>query len=92
MKPTKMPGLAMLVLMFCQMLFPVAMLPVFAGPLLELLWRRAGLPDFVPVNFFCSALLCGAMAFAYWQLLAPMGRLLQRRETKILGVITVEVE
>jgi len=25
-------------------------------------------------------------------LLAPTGRLLQRRETKILGVITVEVE
>ena len=31
MKPTKLPGLAMLVLMFCQMLFPVAMLPVFVG-------------------------------------------------------------
>jgi ABC-type multidrug transport system permease subunit len=92
MKPTKMPGLAMVVLMFCQMLFPVAMLPVFAGPLLELLWRRSDLPDFVPVNFICSALLCGVMVFAYWQLLAPMGRLLHRRETKILGVITVEVE
>ncbi len=92
MKPTKMPGLAMVVLIFCQMLFPVAMLPVFAGPLMELLWRRSGLPDFVPVNFICSALLCGVMMFAYWQLLAPMGRLLQRRETKILGVITVEVE
>jgi ABC-2 type transport system permease protein len=92
MKPTKMPGLAMVVLMFCQMLFPLAMLPVFAGPLLELLWRRAGLPDFVPVNLICSALLCGVMVFAYWQLLAPLGRLLHRRETKILGVITVEVE
>jgi ABC-2 type transport system permease protein len=92
MKPTKMPGLAMVVLMFCQMLFPVAMLPVFAGPLLELLWRRSDLPDFVPVNFICSALLCGVMVFAYWQLLAPTGRLLHRRETKILGVITVEVE
>ena len=92
MKPTKMPGLAMVVLMFCQMLFPVAMLPVFAGPLLELLWRWAALPGFVPVNFICSAMLCGVMVFAYWQLLAPTGRLLQRRETKILGVITVEVE
>jgi hypothetical protein len=92
MKPTKMPGLAMVVLMFCQMLFPMAMLPVFAGPLLELLWRRSDLPDFVPVNFICSTLLCGVMVFAYWQLLAPTGRLLHRRETKILGVITVEVE
>src|ERR1039457_322494 len=92
MKPTKMHGLAMVVLIFCQVLFPMAMLPVFAGPLLELLWRRSDLPDFVPVNFICSALLCGVMVFAYWQLLAPMGRLLHRRETKILGVITVEVE
>jgi hypothetical protein len=92
MKPTKMPGLAMLVLMFCQMLFPMAMAPVFAGPLLELFWRRLDLPNFVPVNLIFSALLCGLMVFAYWQALAPLGRLLQRRETKILGVITVEVE
>jgi hypothetical protein len=92
MKPTKMPGLAMLVLMFCQMLFPMAMAPVFAGPLLELFWRRLDLPNFVPVNLIFSALLCGLMLFAYWQALAPLGRLLQRRETKILGVITVEVE
>jgi hypothetical protein len=78
--------------MFCQMLFPMAMLPVFAGPLLELFWRRSDFPAFAPVNLICSALLCGLMVFAYWRMLAPMGRLLQRRETKILGVITVEVE
>jgi len=92
MKPTKLPGLAMLVLMFCQMLFPVAMTPVFAGPLLELLWHRSDLPVFVPVNLICSALLCGLMALVYQQTLAPLSRLLQRRETKILGIITVEVE
>ena len=92
MKPTKLPGLAMLVLMFSQMLFPLVMMPVFAGPLLELLWRRAAWPDFVPVNLVVSAVLCGLMALVYWRTLAPLGRLLQRRETKILGVITVEVE
>jgi ABC-2 type transport system permease protein len=92
MKPTKMPGLAMLVLMLCQFLFPVAMSPVFAGPLLEMLWHRWDLPNFVPVNLIFSALLCGLMTLLYWQTLAPLGRLLQRRETKILGVITVEVE
>jgi hypothetical protein len=92
MKPTKMPGLAMLVLMFCQMLFPMAMLPVFAGPLLELLWHRLHWPDFVPVNLITSALVFGLMALVYWQSLEPLGRLLQRREPKILGVITVEVE
>lgn len=92
MKPTKMPGLAMVVLMFCQFLFPVAMSPVFAGPLLQMLWRRSDLPDFVPVNLVFSALLCGLMIILYWQTLAPLGRLLQRRETKILGVVSVEVE
>jgi len=82
----------MLVLMFGQMLFPVAMAPVFAGPLLELLWRKSDLPGSVPVNFIVSALLCGLMAIIYWRTLVPLGRLLQRRETKILGVITVEME
>jgi hypothetical protein len=92
MKPTKMPGLAMVVLMFSQFLFPVMMSPVFLGPLLEMFWRRADLPGFVPVNLICSALLCGLMIILYWHALAPLGRLLQRREIKILGVITVEVE
>jgi len=92
MKPTKLPGLAMLMLMFFQMLFPTAMLPVFAGPLLELLWRRLGWPDLVPINALVSALLLGLTATIYWQTLGPLGRLLQRRETKILAVITVEVE
>lgn len=92
MKPTKMPGLAMLLLVFCQLLFPVMMAPVFIGPLLEMLWQRSSLPVSVPVNLIFSALLCGLMTILYWQTLAPMGRLLQRRETKILGAVSVEVE
>ena len=92
MKPTKMPGLAMLVMILCQMLFPVAMAPAFVPPLAELLWRLAGWPDVVPVNLILSFLLAALVAFAYWQTLGPLGRLLQRRETKILGVVTVEVE
>jgi hypothetical protein len=92
MKPTKMPGLAMLVMFLCQMLFPIAMSPLFAAPLLEMFWHRAGLPAFVPVNLICSVLLCGLMVLAYAKSLPPLGRLLQKRETKILGVVTVEVE
>jgi hypothetical protein len=60
--------------------------------LAELLWRQAGGPGVVPVNFILSVLLAGLAAFAYRQTLGPLGRLLQRRETKILGVVTVEVE
>jgi ABC-2 type transport system permease protein len=92
MKPTKMPGLAMLAMMLCQMLFPVAMAPAFVPPLAEWLWRQAGWPDQVPVNLLLSVLLAALAAIAYGQTLGPLGRLLQRRETKILGVVTVEVE
>ena len=92
MKPTKMPGLAMLLMVLCHLLFPVAMLPVFVPPLAELVWQKAGWPSAVPVNLLLSGTLAALMAFVYWQTLGPLGRLLQRRETKILGVVTVEVE
>jgi ABC-2 type transport system permease protein len=92
MKPTKMPGLAMLVMMACHMCFPIAMAPAFVPPLAEFLWQRAGWPGGVPVNLLLSAALAMLTGFAYWQTLGPLGRLLQRRETKILGVVTVEVE
>jgi len=92
MKPTKMPGLAMLLMVLCHLLFPVAMLPVFVPPLAELVWQKAGWPSALPVNLLLSGTLAALMAFVYWQTLGPLGRLLQRRETKILGVVTVEVE
>lgn len=91
-KPTKLPGLAMLVLMGCQMLFPTTMAPVFAGPLLAVLWQHLGWPGFVPVNLLVSAALLAGLVTLYWSTLTPLGRLLQRREPKILSVITVEVE
>jgi hypothetical protein len=92
MKPTKLPGFTMLILAFWQLLYMTVTLPVFIGPLLGFLWHHWDLPAFVPVNLISSALFCGLMVFVYWQTLTPLGRLLQRRETKILGVITVEVE
>jgi hypothetical protein len=92
MKPTKMPGLAMLMMFLCQLLFPAVMAPVFVPPLAGLLWRLAGWPAVMPVNLILSILLAALAAVAYRQTLGPLGRLLQRRETKILGVVTVEVE
>ena len=92
MKPTKMPGLAVLLMLVCHLLLPIAMAPVFLPALLELLWRNAGWSPAVPVNFILSLALAGVASLAYWQALGPLGRLLQRRETKILGIVTVEVE
>jgi ABC-2 type transport system permease protein len=92
MKPTKMPGLAMVVLMLCQLLFPLALAPAFVPALAQVLWQNAGWPRAGLVNLVLSASLASAMALAYWQALAPMGRLLQSREIKILGILAVEVE
>lgn len=92
MKPTKMPALATLVMVFSQMLFPVVLVPLFVPPLAEWLWRKAGWPDLVPVNLLLSMLLAALTALLYWQTLAPLGRLLQRREIKILNTVTVEQE
>ena len=92
LRPTKAKSEMVILMIILQLLFLLAMSPVFLPPLLELLWQKAGWPDFVPVNFILSALLCAAAIFAYWRLLAPFGRLLQRRETKILNVVTAEVE
>jgi hypothetical protein len=92
LKPTKMPGLAMLVLMLCHMLFPLAMVPAFVPPLADLLWQAAGGSTAVPVNLILSVSLAALVSVGYWQALGPLGRLLQRRETRILAVVTVEVE
>jgi hypothetical protein len=92
MKPTKMPGLAIVTILVCQMLFPMAMAPAFVPPLAEYLWQSAGWPAAVPVNLILSAMLAAVLALVYWQTLGPLGRLLQRRETRILGIVTVEVE
>ncbi len=92
MKPTKMPGLAIVTILICQMGFPLAMAPAFVPPLAEFLWQRAGWPAAVPVNLILSFMLVAVLALVYWLTLAPLGRLLQRRETRILEIVTVEVE
>ncbi|HEX5069143.1 MAG TPA: hypothetical protein VFV78_02920 [Vicinamibacterales bacterium] len=92
MKPTKMPGLAVLMLVLSQFVFPILMLPLFAAPLAGWLWERAGGPPAGLTNLVISALLAASIVFAYWKLLGPLGRLLQRRETKILATVTAEVE
>jgi ABC-2 type transport system permease protein len=92
MKPTKMPGLAMVLMVVCHLFFPLAMLPVFMPALVELLWGLAGWPNVIPVNLLLSFALAALVGFAYWQALGPLGRLLQRRETRILAIVTTEVE
>lgn len=91
-RPTKAKFEMVFLMLAFQMIFVVAMSPSFLPPLFELLWQKAGGPRFVPINFIFSALLCAAMILIYRQTLAPLGKMLQRRETKILNVVTAEVE
>jgi hypothetical protein len=92
MKPTKLPGLSMLLMVLCHLLFPFALLPVLIPPLAELILRLAGAPPAIPINLLLSIALTLVLMFTYWKVLAPMGRLLHRREIAILGKVTQEVE
>jgi hypothetical protein len=92
MKPTKMPALATIVFIVCQLSLPVALTPTFLPPLAGYLFERAGYAPAALVNLLISAVFAGAMAFIYWGTLAPTGRLLQRRETKILQTVSESVE
>ena len=92
LRPTKMKFEITLLMVFLQFIFMAVITPIFMPAFSEWLWRRAGLPGFIPINLILSAALCGAAALVYWQTLGPLGRLLQKRETKILESVTAEVE
>jgi ABC-2 type transport system permease protein len=92
MKPTKMPGMAMLILVVSQMSLPVALTPAFIPPAAGFLLERMGVARADVTNVVLSMVLAGIVAVAYWWSLAPMGRLLYRRETKILQTVSAEVE
>jgi hypothetical protein len=92
LKPTKIPASTALVMILCQLLFPIAMLPVFLPPLIELLCRLSGVSTGIPISLMLSVALLILAVVVYWLLLAPMGRFLQQREMKILQTVITEVE
>ena len=92
LKPTKTKATTQLMLVAGQMLFPVAMTPIFFPAGLGLLCDHFGWLPGAAVNLVASALLVGLAALLYRQTLEPIGRLLQRREQKILQVVAQEVE
>ena len=92
MKPTKMPGLAMLLLVVSQLSLPLALTPAFLPPLAGYVLERVGVARADVINLLLSLVLAAATAFVYWRSLGPIGRLLQRRETKILQTVSATVE
>jgi hypothetical protein len=91
-KPTKMPAKAMLVMVACQLLFPLVMLPAALPPAIEWLWIALGGPSGVPVNLLLSPLLAAIAALLYRKSLEPLGALLRRREIEILKTVSAAVE
>ena len=92
MKPTKMPTVTALLMIFVSLSFPVAMLPLFVPPTLDLfLSKVTSLPSGI-FNIIFSILLFLIIAFFYRLSLEPLGNLLQKREKKILEIVTREIE
>jgi len=92
MKPTKMPILTTLIVIFVSLLFPTTMIPIFIPPLIDLLISKFTSMPLGIFNFIFSVILVSMIALFYWLSLGPLGKLLQSREKKILEVVTREIE
>jgi len=92
LKPTKNAGITTLLLFISHLLFPVAMAPLFLPTVSGLLFSKAGWLPAGLANLLFSAILLGVIAFFYRLSLPALGNLLQRREKKILEVVTREIE
>jgi len=91
LKPTKQSWQTTLVMLAVHFLFPLAIAPVFIPPALGMVARTLGWPA-EPVSLIAALGLAGACGAVYWFTLRPLGRMLQRRETKILHAVTEVME
>jgi len=92
LKPSKQSWQTSLLLMLVHMSFPLLVSPVFIPPALGLVAGHFGVPFASLVNPACGLVLAAVCAVVYVQTLRPLGRLLQRRETRILRVVTEVME
>ncbi len=92
LKPTKISGARGLLVVFCQLLSPFLLIPVFIGPAAELLLNLSTPVTALPVNLIVSMLVAFAAFACYRWFLPSLGQQLQQRETKILEVLTADVE
>lgn len=88
-KPKAAVFLGMLVTM---LVLPVLMAPVFLPAAAEFASRRFGMMTWVPVNLLLTAIVLGVVLVLYRAVLPSQGRLLQKREQRILDEVTHETE
>ena len=92
MKPTKMSTVNTILLILANLMFPVAIIPVLIPPASEFfLSKTASLPEGL-FNLISSVILIFIIVFLYRLSLTYMGNLLQKRERKILEIVTREIE
>ena len=92
LKPTKTSAVTTFLILITRLLFPIAMLPIFAAPVMGLLLSRVGWLPAAPANLVVSAIVLGLLALLYRLSLDRLGDLLQRREKQILDIVTHAVE
>lgn len=90
LKPTKMKLTTQLMIMITNFsVLPSGFVLIFLPALLGLIC--GGLTGSI-ISLSCAALWAFLAALLYWLTLEPLGKLLQRREQRILQVVTQEVE
>ena len=92
LKPTKASAMTTVLIIFSHLLFPTVMVPIFLPPAVGLLLSKLGWLPAAPANLLLSAVMLLPLLIFYRLSLAPLGELLQRREKKILDVVTKEIE
>lgn len=92
MKPTKTTTLTTVFIILSHMSFPMVMLPIFLVPVVGWLVSGLGWLPAGPTNVLVTLLLLGPLVIFYQLSLDPLGKLLLKREKKILEVVTKEIE
>jgi ABC-2 type transport system permease protein len=92
LKMTKVPAITVFLIMISHSLIPAVMIPIFLPSALGLLLSYTGWVSAAAANLVFSIVLLTILAPCYWLSLTGIGNLLQRREKKILLVVTQEIE
>ncbi len=92
LKATKTPLKTTLVIFLSHLLFPIAIIPTFIPPFVGWVAGVLAWVPSVPVNLLLSVILVAACVLAYRLSLDGLGDLLQRREVRMLHLLTHDVE
>jgi hypothetical protein len=92
LKPTKTRPLATFLIILSTFSLPLILTPVILVPVVGYVLNRVGWITPELSVALLSAILLALTVLAYKRALPPLGRLLQRREQRILEIVTHEVE